>query len=74
MNIKIYQHLEEEPEDLISIGCIGLIKAITTFNSGKNTRLATYACRCIENAILTRMRLLFRISTPRAKKSQNGVF
>ena len=54
--IKKYQHLEEEPEDLISIGCIGLIKAITTFNSGKNTRLATYACRCIENEILMMVR------------------
>ena len=47
---------EEEPEDLISIGTIGLIKAITTFNSGKNTRLATYACRCIENEILMMLR------------------
>ena len=54
--IKKYQHLEEELEDLISIGCIGLIKAITTFNSGKNTRLATYACRCIENEILMMLR------------------
>ena len=54
--IKKHQHLEEEPEDLISIGCIGLIKAITTFNSGKNTRLATYACRCIENEILMMLR------------------
>ena len=54
--IKKYQHLEEEPEDLISIGTIGLIKAITTFNSGKNTRLATYACRCIENEILMMLR------------------
>lgn len=36
-------------EDLISIGTIGLIKAINTFNSGKNIKLATYASRCIEN-------------------------
>lgn len=39
-------------EDLISIGTIGLIKAINTFNSGKNIKLATYASRCIENEIL----------------------
>lgn len=40
-------------EDLISIGTIGLIKAVGTFNSGKSIKLATYASRCIENAILT---------------------
>ena len=39
-------------EDLISIGTIGLIKAVNTFNSGKNIKLATYASRCIENEIL----------------------
>ena len=43
-------------EDLISIGTIGLIKAITTFNSGKNIKLATYASRCIENEILMYLR------------------
>ena len=44
---------EEETEDLISIGTIGLIKAVTTFDSGKGSRLATYAARCVENAILS---------------------
>ena len=43
-------------EDLISIGTIGLIKAINTFNSGKNVKLATYASRCIENEILMYLR------------------
>ena len=43
-------------EDLISIGTIGLIKAINTFNSGKNIKLATYASRCIENEILIYLR------------------
>ena len=43
-------------EDLISIGTIGLIKAINTFNSGKNIKLATYASRCIENEILMYLR------------------
>lgn len=43
-------------EDLISIGTIGLIKAINTFNSGKNIKLATYASRCIENEILMYIR------------------
>ena len=43
-------------EDLISIGTIGLIKAINTFNAGKNIKLATYASRCIENEILMHLR------------------
>ena len=43
-------------EDLISIGTIGLIKAINTFNSGKAIKLATYASRCIENEILMYLR------------------
>ena len=40
-------------EDLISIGTIGLIKGITTFDASKGARLATYAARCVENAILS---------------------
>ena len=43
-------------DDFISIGTIGLIKAINTYNSGKATRLATYAARCIENEILMYLR------------------
>ena len=43
-------------EDLISIGTIGLIKAVNTFNSAKNIKLATYASRCIENEILMYLR------------------
>ena len=72
--IKKYQHLEENPEDLISIGTIGLIKAILTFNPDKNNRLGAYAARCIENAILSQMRLWWRTNLPRAEKNQNGVF
>lgn len=54
--IKKYQHLEENPEDLISIGTIGLIKAVITFNPEKNNKLGTYAARCIENEILMLLR------------------
>ena len=54
--IKKYQNLEEEPEDLISIGTIGLIKAVVTFNPDKGNRLAAYASRCIENEILMHLR------------------
>ena len=51
-----YQNGEEDMEDLISIGTIGLIKAINTFNPTKNIKLATYASRCIENEILMYLR------------------
>lgn len=54
--IKKYQQTDEENEDLLSIGTIGLIKAITTFNPGKNNRLGTYAAKCIENEILMMLR------------------
>lgn len=50
-------------EDLISIGTIGLMKAINTFNTGKNIKLATYASRCIENEILMYLRRSNRIKT-----------
>lgn len=60
--IKKYQHLDEDPEDLISIGTIGLIKAIITFNPEKNNRLGTYAARCIENEILMMLRAKKKIS------------
>lgn len=48
-------------EDLVSIGTIGLMKAINTFNMGKNIKLATYASRCIENEILMYLRRSNRI-------------
>lgn len=53
---KKYQTCEEENEDLLSIGTIGLIKAIVTFNPEKCVRLGTYAARCIENEILMYLR------------------
>lgn len=53
---KKYQTCEEETEDLLSIGTIGLIKAIITFNPEKCVRLGTYAARCIENEILMYLR------------------
>jgi len=52
---KKYQNVDEDMEDLISIGTIGLIKAVGTFDAGKG-RLATYACRCIDNELLMMLR------------------
>ena len=53
--VKKYQGAENT-DDLISVGSIGLIKAINTFNPEKNTQLATYTARCIENEILMLLR------------------
>ena len=49
---KKYQNAEEDMEDLISIGTIGLIKAVSTFQDNHGSKLATYAARCIENELL----------------------
>lgn len=54
--VKKYQNSEEDSEDLISIGTIGLIKAVSTFNPNKGSRLATYAARCIDNELLMMLR------------------
>ncbi|MBU9729043.1 MULTISPECIES: RNA polymerase sporulation sigma factor SigK [Diplocloster] len=54
--VKKYQHLDDDPEDLISIGTIGLIKAVSTYDQSKGSRLATYAARCIDNELLMFLR------------------
>ncbi|MBE6766504.1 MAG: sigma-70 family RNA polymerase sigma factor [Ruminococcaceae bacterium] len=64
--VKKYYSGQVEQDDLISIGTIGLIKAVSTFKPTKGIRLATYAARCIENEIL----MCFR----NIKKSANDVF
>lgn len=48
-------------EDLISIGTIGLIKGVESFSTGKGTKLATYAARCVENEILMHLRALKKV-------------
>ena len=54
--VKKYQGIEEDLDDLISIGTIGLIKAIHTFDQKKSNRLSTYAARCIDNEMLMLLR------------------
>ena len=54
--VKKYQSPGEDTEDLISIGTIGLIKAVMTFDADKGSRLATYAARCIDNELLMMFR------------------
>lgn len=54
--VKKYQGAPEEMDDLISIGTIGLIKAIHTFDAQKASRLSTYAARCIDNELLMLLR------------------
>ncbi|WP_018665105.1 RNA polymerase sporulation sigma factor SigK [Heyndrickxia acidiproducens] len=56
--VKKFENTGEDAEDLISIGTIGLIKAIESYSNGKGTKLATYAARCIENEILMHLRAL----------------
>jgi len=63
---KKYSIMGKDNDDLISIGTIGLIKAVSTFNQDKGTRLATYAARCIENEILMSIRA--------GKKCQNEIY
>lgn len=64
--VKKYYTVGYDQEDLISIGTVGLIKAVSTFKNDKNIRLATYASRCIENEIL----MYFRAS----KKSAQDLY
>ena len=54
--VKKYENVAEEKDDLLSIGIIGLIKAVDTFNHSANNKLATYAARCIENEVLMQLR------------------
>ena len=56
--VKKFDNTGEDNDDLISIGTIGLIKGINTYQRNRNTRLATYAARCIENEILMHLRSL----------------
>lgn len=56
--VKKFENTGEDTEDLISIGTIGLIKAIESYQMNKGTKLATYAARCIENEILMHLRSL----------------
>ena len=60
---KKYYNSEDDMEDMISIGTIGLLKAVDTYNHGKGSKLATYAARCIDNELL----MYFRGKKKRAK-------
>lgn len=80
--VKKYQGSLEELDDLISIGTIGLIKAIQTFDSDRAGRLSTYAARCIDNELLMLLRskrkpagkYLSMIRSERIKKEMKSVF
>ena len=72
--MKKYYAQTSDQEDLISIGTIGLIKGITTFDPSKGARLATYAARCVENAILTPATLRVGTLHPKASNGLYGAF
>ncbi len=59
---KKYQNADEDMEEMISIGTIGLIKAVTTFQADKGSRLSTYAARCIDNELLMHLRNRRKVS------------
>ena len=59
---KKYQDTDVETQDLISIGTIGLIKAIISFDTDKNSKLATYAAKCIDNELLMMLRTKKKLS------------
>jgi len=71
--VKKYNSTVDDSDDLISIGTIGLIKAIATFNQEKGTRLATYAARCIENEILMHIRSSKKIQSEISLQDPIGV-
>lgn len=71
--VKKYGNIGSDVDDLISIGTIGLIKGITTFDRNKGTRLATYAARCIENEILMTIRAGKKIKTEVSLQDPIGV-
>lgn len=54
--VKKYQYTDHDMDDLLSVGTIGLIKAVNTFNVDRGSRLATYAAKCVENEILMLLR------------------
>jgi len=60
--VKKYQNTDVENQDLISIGTIGLIKAILSYDTNKNSKLATYAAKCIENELLMMLRSKKKLS------------
>ncbi|KAI4447766.1 RNA polymerase sigma-28 factor [Eubacterium plexicaudatum ASF492] len=60
--VKKYQNADEDTEEMISIGTIGLIKAVMTFQPEKGSRLSTYAARCIDNELLMHLRNLRKVS------------
>lgn len=80
-NLRLVAHIAKkyttrgrDSDDLISIGTVGLIKAIGTFKADKGRTVAAYAAKCIENAIRSQMRLWSKTSILRAAKSPNGIF
>ena len=70
--VKKYYAQEGEQDDLISIGTIGLIKGISSYKPEKGTRLATYAARCIENAILSQARQMLESARVFAVNRRRG--
>lgn len=71
--VKKFDNTGEDVDDLISIGTIGLIKAINTFDGNKKIRLATYSARCIENAIRSQRLWMIQMIRTGLPPMENGI-
>ena len=71
---KKYHSDRTEQEELISIGTVGLIKAILSYNSGKSTRLVTYASKCIDKAILSQRLISEHMTKIMLYPMENGAY
>ena len=70
--VKKYQGTDYDTEDLLSVGTIGLIKAVNTFKTDRGSRLATYAAKCVEKPILSLMRFYVLRRFPFTDQSRTG--
>ena len=70
--VKKYQGTDYDTEDLLSVGTIGLIKAVNTFKTDRGSRLATYAAKCVEKPILSLMRFYVLKRFPFTDQSRTG--
>ena len=72
--VKKYYSGQSEQDDLISIGTIGLIKAVDSFDCEKAVRLSSYSARCIENVIISQRPVLAALASENISKTENGVY
>ena len=70
--IRKYYSSYEYPDELLSVGSLGLIKAVDSFNAGFGTRFATYCAKCVQNAILSQRTFLENMMQKKFQTTKNG--